>query len=157
MRMRKVMAAALTGLALIAITGTASASADLTWPPADVTPVHKTKAELQEQAAEFTAHQERTFPRIFRGAQDVVHGQWGGESAGSIGDGQQYLTSLSTLTYRVKVYARSAAMAATCALVSGAQLCAQTTSPLRRKFHAIVMPYRVSSVKTVRPPLWSLT
>ncbi|MET9225280.1 hypothetical protein [Lentzea sp. NPDC003310] len=102
MRMRKVMAAALTGLALIGLAGTASAqgSEDLTWPPKDVTPVHKTKAELQEQAAEFTARQERTFPRIFRGAENVVHGQWGGESAGSISDGQQYLTSWTTLTYR---------------------------------------------------------
>ncbi|SES38095.1 hypothetical protein [Lentzea albida] len=100
MRMLKVMAAALTGLALIGITGTASASADLTWPPKDVTPVHKTKAELQEQAAEFTDRQEQTFPRLFRGAQNVVHGQWGGESAGRIEDGQQYLTSWTRLTYR---------------------------------------------------------
>lgn len=104
MRMRKVMAAALTGLALIGLAGTASASAqgsgDLVWPPKDITPVHKTKAELQKQADGFTARQQQTYPRIFRGARDIVLGQWGGESAGSISDGQQYLTSWSTLTFR---------------------------------------------------------
>ncbi|MFD4674030.1 hypothetical protein ACFWNN_30225 [Lentzea sp. NPDC058450] len=92
MRMRKVMAAALTGLALIGLAGTASASDELTWPPKDVTPVVKTKAELEKLAAGFTARQQETYPRIFRTA-NVTLSPWGGESPGSISDGQQYLTS----------------------------------------------------------------
>ncbi|WP_434446212.1 hypothetical protein [Lentzea sp. E54] len=108
MRMRKVMAAALTGLALVGLAGTASASAstDLTWPPKDITPVHKTKAELQEQADGFSARQERTFPRIFRGAQNVEPGAWGGEAEG-VFDGMQYMGNLTRLTYQgqdVSVY-----------------------------------------------------
>ncbi|MFD5831122.1 hypothetical protein, partial [Lentzea sp. NPDC060358] len=90
MRMHKVMAAVLTGLALVGLAGTASARPGPTWPPEDVTPVHKTKAELQEQADGFSAHQARTFPRIFRGAQDVRPGDWGGEAAGLFDD-MQYM------------------------------------------------------------------
>ncbi|MFD4638799.1 hypothetical protein ACFWN2_15905 [Lentzea sp. NPDC058436] len=97
MRMRKVMAAALTGLALIGITGTASASADLTWPPKDITPVHKTKAELEKQAAGFTARQQETFPKVFRGAENVSPGNWGGEAEGLFDD-MQYMTNWTTFT-----------------------------------------------------------
>ncbi|SER87060.1 hypothetical protein SAMN05216188_116200 [Lentzea xinjiangensis] len=102
MRMRKVMAAALTGLALIGLAGTASAgtsSADYPWPPKDVTPVHKTKAELQEQADAFTAHQQRTYPRVFRGSRDVTPGNWGGEAEG-VFDDMQYMGNTVTFTYQ---------------------------------------------------------
>jgi hypothetical protein len=101
MRMRKVMAAALTGLALIGLAGTASASAsgsgDLVWPPKDVTPVHKTKAELEKQAAGFTARQQQTFPKVFRGAQNVSPGNWGGEAEGLFDD-MQYMTNWTGFT-----------------------------------------------------------
>ncbi|WP_157985444.1 hypothetical protein [Lentzea terrae] len=103
MRMRKVMAAALTGLALVGLAGTASASAssqaDYPWPPKDVTPVHKTKAELQKQADGFSARQERTFPRIFRGATNVEPGPWGGEAAG-VFDDMQYMGNWTTFDYQ---------------------------------------------------------
>jgi hypothetical protein len=94
--MRKAMAAALTGMALVGLAGTASAqstSTDYPWPPKDVTPVHKTKAELQKQADEFTAHQRQSYPEIFSGARFVTPGLWGGERAGAIEDGQQYLAN----------------------------------------------------------------
>lgn len=102
MRMRKVMAAALTGLALIGLAGTATASAsgsgELAWPPKDVTPVHKTKAELQEQADGFSARQQAAYPRVFRGAQDVSTGSWGGEAEG-VFDDMQYMGNTVGFTY----------------------------------------------------------
>jgi hypothetical protein len=103
MRTRKVMAAALTGLALIGITGTASAqgSGDLTWPPKDITPVHKTKAELQQQADGFSARQRQTYPKVFRGAQDVSTGNWGGEAEG-VFDGMQYMGNWVTFKHEGK-------------------------------------------------------
>ncbi|GAA3665337.1 hypothetical protein C8D88_107403 [Lentzea atacamensis] len=97
--MRKVMAAALAGAALLGLAGTASASTDYPWPPKDVTPVHKTKAELQKQADEFSARQEKTYPRAFRGAQNVEPGPWGGEAAG-VFDGMQYMGNTVTFTYK---------------------------------------------------------
>ncbi|MCP2249245.1 hypothetical protein [Lentzea aerocolonigenes] len=100
--MRKVMAAALTGLALVALAGTASAqstTADYPWPPKDVTPVHKTKAELQKQADGFSARQEQTYPRAFRGAQNVEPGPWGGEAAG-VFDDMQYMDNTVTFDYK---------------------------------------------------------
>ncbi|SDP06173.1 hypothetical protein [Lentzea jiangxiensis] len=101
MRMRKVMAAALTGLALIGLAGTATASpsTDVVWPPKDVTPVHKTKAELEKQAAGFTARQQKTFPRIFAGARNVSPGNWGGEAEGLFDD-MQYMTNWTTFDVR---------------------------------------------------------
>ncbi|MGW6444265.1 hypothetical protein [Lentzea sp. NPDC055074] len=103
MRMRKVMAAALTGLALIGLAGTASASAqgsgDLVWPPKDITPVHKTKAELQKQADGFSARQQQAYPKVFRGAQGVSTGNWGGEAEG-VFDDMQYMGNTVTLTYK---------------------------------------------------------
>jgi hypothetical protein len=100
--MRKVMAAALTGLALVGLAGTASAQADQAdypWPPKDVTPVHKTKAELQKQADGFSARQEKTYPRAFRGAQNVEPGPWGGEAAG-VFDDMQYMGNTVSFTYK---------------------------------------------------------
>ena len=103
MRMRNVMTAALTGLALLSLASTASASAsastDLAWPPKDVTPVHKTKAELQKQADGFSARQERTFPRVFRGATNVEPGKWGGEAEG-VFDDMQYMGNWTTFDYQ---------------------------------------------------------
>lgn len=87
--MRKAMAAALTGLALVGLAGAASAQ------PAqqDITPIHKTKAELQKQADEFTAHQLRTYPQIFAGARFVTPRPWGGLRDGVLEDGQQYMAN----------------------------------------------------------------
>ncbi|HUQ61789.1 hypothetical protein [Lentzea sp.] len=106
MRMHKVMTAALTGLALLGLAGTASAQPGLTWPPKDVTPVHKTKAELQEQADGFSARQQQTYPRVFRGAENVSTGNWGGEAEG-VFDDMQYMGNLVSFTYngqRVQTY-----------------------------------------------------
>ena len=110
MRMRNVMTAALTGLALLGLAGTASASAsgatDLTWPPKDVTPVHKTKAELQKQADGFSARQQKVFPRAFHGAKEVTTGNWGGEAEG-VFDDMQYMGNSVSFTYngqRVSTY-----------------------------------------------------
>jgi hypothetical protein len=97
--MHKVMAAALTGLALLGLAGTASAQTDYPWPPKDVTPVHKTKAELQKQADGFSARQQQTFPKVFRGATDVEPGPWGGEAAG-VFDDMQYMGNWVTFTYQ---------------------------------------------------------
>jgi len=98
MRMRNVMTAALAGLALLGFASSASASTDFTWPPKDVQPVHKTKAELQKQADEFSAHQKKAFPRAFRGAQNVATGNWGGEAEG-VFDDMQYMGNSVTFTY----------------------------------------------------------
>jgi hypothetical protein len=84
--MRKAMAAALAGLALVGLAGTASARQD-------ITPIHKTKAELQQQADEFTAHQLRTYPQIFTGARFVTPGLWGGLRDGVLEDGMQYMAN----------------------------------------------------------------
>ncbi|MGW6934436.1 hypothetical protein ACWGE0_30560 [Lentzea sp. NPDC054927] len=107
MRMRNVMAAALTGLALIGLAGTATASAsdpasastDLVWPPKDITPVHKTKAELQKQADEFSAHQQKSYKRVYPGAQHITPGPWGGEAAG-VFDDMQYMANDVSFTYQ---------------------------------------------------------
>ncbi|WP_439656299.1 hypothetical protein ACSHWB_28160 [Lentzea sp. HUAS TT2] len=106
MRMRNVMAAALTGLALLGLAGTASAQTELTWPPKDVTPVHKTKAELEKQAAGFSARQQQTYPLVFRGAQNVAPGNWGGEAEG-VFDDMQYMGNFASFTHngqRVQTY-----------------------------------------------------
>jgi hypothetical protein len=95
--MRKAMAAALTGLALAGLAGTASAQVtqqDFPWPPNDITPIHKTKAELQKQADELTAHQLRTYPQIFAGAKFVAPGLWGGLRDGVLDDGMQYMANV---------------------------------------------------------------
>ena len=97
--MRKVMAAALTGAALVGLAGTASAQADYSWPPKDVTPVHKTKAELQKQADGFSAHQRQSFTRIFPGARGITPGAWGGEAAG-VFDDMQYMDNAVAFTYQ---------------------------------------------------------
>ncbi|MEV6237191.1 hypothetical protein [Lentzea sp. NPDC051838] len=101
MRMRNVMTAALTGLALLGLAGTAAAAAqtDYPWPPKDVTPVHKTKAELQKQADGFSAHQKKAFPRAFHGAKDVAPGNWGGEAEG-VFDDMQYMGNSVTFSYK---------------------------------------------------------
>jgi hypothetical protein len=93
--MRKVLAAVLTGAALVGLASTASAAgqSDYPWPPKDVTPVHKTKAELQKQAEEFSAHQRESFPVIFPGAQYVTPGLWGGERGGQFEEGMQYMAN----------------------------------------------------------------
>ncbi|MCS7483504.1 hypothetical protein ACFFQW_47940 [Umezawaea endophytica] len=104
--MRKMMAAVLTAAALVGLAGTASAQAEYPWPPADITPVHKTKAELQEQADRFTAHELESFPRIFPGAQDITAWTWGHEAAGLFDD-MQYMNNAVKFTYqgrRVTVY-----------------------------------------------------
>lgn len=99
--MHVVLTAALTGLALIGLASTAAASAqtDLTWPPKDVTPVHKTKAELQKQADGFPARQQQTYPRAFLGAQNVSPGNWGGEAEG-VFDDMQYMGNTVSFTYK---------------------------------------------------------
>jgi hypothetical protein len=97
--MRKVVATVLAGMALVGLAGTASAQAGYSWPPKDVTPVHKTKAELQQQADGFSAHQQQTFPWIFPGAQGVTSGPWGGEAAGVFND-MQYMDNAVTFTYQ---------------------------------------------------------
>jgi hypothetical protein len=97
--MRKVMAAALTGAALLGLAGTASAQADYAWPPKDVTPVHKTKAELQKQADGFSAHQQSSYKRVFPGAKDVTPSPWGGEADGVFND-MQYMGNTVGFTYK---------------------------------------------------------
>lgn len=99
--MRKVLAAALTGATLVGLAGTASATgqADYPWPPQDVTPVHKTRAELQRQADEFTAHQRQSFPVIFSGARFVTPSPWGGLRDGVLEDDQQYMANEVNYVY----------------------------------------------------------
>lgn len=97
--MRKVMAAALAGAALVGLAGTASAQTDYPWPPQDVTPVHKTKAELQQQADEFTAHQQQSYQQVFAGARFITTGLWGGEREGALEDGQQYMANEVRFVY----------------------------------------------------------
>jgi hypothetical protein len=102
--MHKVIAAALTGAALLAgLTGTASAQTDFPWPPKDVTPVHKTKAELRKQADEFSAHQHRSYPEIFPGASNVDPSPWGGGEAGDVYEDMQYMDSRVHFTYQGKL------------------------------------------------------
>ncbi len=102
--MRKVMAAVLTGAALLAgLAGTASAQTDFPWPPKDVTPVHKTKAELQKQADEFFAHQHQSYPEIFPGATDVDPSPWGGGEMGDVYEDMQYMDSRVHFIYQGKL------------------------------------------------------
>ena len=100
--MRKVMAAALAGAALVGLAGTASAQTDYPWPPKDVTPVHKTKAELQKQADEFSTHQLRSYPQIFPGAHNVDRTPWGGGEAADVFDNMQYMDNFVQFTYQGK-------------------------------------------------------
>ncbi|WP_086669122.1 hypothetical protein [Lentzea kentuckyensis] len=95
--MRKAMAAALTGFALVGLAGTASAQVaqqDFSWPPKDITPIHKTKAELRQQADEFTAHQRQSYPAIFPDARFVTPNLWGGLRDDVFDDDMQYMANL---------------------------------------------------------------
>ncbi|MBW4721392.1 hypothetical protein [Saccharothrix obliqua] len=96
--MRKLLAAALAAVALVALTGTASAQTSFPWPPTDITPVYKTKAELEQQAERFSAHQQRTYRWIFPGAQEITPSLWGHE-AGNLFDGLQYMNNRVKFTY----------------------------------------------------------
>jgi len=93
------MAAVLASAALIGLAGTASAQTDYSWPPKDITPVHKTKAELRVQADGFSAHEQQTFPRIFPGTQNVTPGPWGHEAEGLFDD-MQYMNNSIGFTYQ---------------------------------------------------------
>ncbi|WP_143035927.1 hypothetical protein [Lentzea fradiae] len=81
---------ALAGLALAGLAGTAVA---------DVTPIHKTKEELQVMTEALSAHESTTFPLIFPGAERVTPGAWGGLAAGLF-DGMQFVGNQIRFTYQ---------------------------------------------------------
>ncbi|MFD1150515.1 hypothetical protein [Saccharothrix hoggarensis] len=91
---RRTLTAVLALAAMVGLAGTASAapSGEFTWPPADVTPVYETAAELEVRTARFAAREVELVPLVVRGASDVTTGAWGHEAAGLF-DGLQYVNN----------------------------------------------------------------
>ncbi|GAA1267710.1 hypothetical protein [Saccharothrix xinjiangensis] len=85
--------------ALVGFTGTAVAAPasweqvvqDYAWPPADVTPVWETAAQLAVRTSGFAAREVELVTRVVRGS-DVATGEWGHEAQGLF-DGQQYVNN----------------------------------------------------------------
>lgn len=76
-----------------------SASAPIIqWPPANVQPVRYTAEQLRQRGAEMQAHLRAEFAKIVPGASDVTVGPFGGEAAGAVADGQDYLEGFTGFT-----------------------------------------------------------
>lgn len=91
---RRTLTAVFVAASLVGFGGSAVAaeSAEFTWPPADITPVHETVAQLEVRTAGFSAREVEVVPQVVRGASDVLTGTWGHEAAGLF-DGQQYVNN----------------------------------------------------------------
>jgi hypothetical protein len=76
-----------------------SASAPkIQWPPANVRPVYYTAEQLRQGGAEMQAHLRAEFAKIVPGASDVTVDPFGGEAAGAVADGQDYLEGFTGFT-----------------------------------------------------------
>ncbi|MBB5806712.1 hypothetical protein F4560_006480 [Saccharothrix ecbatanensis] len=91
---RRTFGAVFVAALLVGFGGSAVAaeSTEFAWPPADITPVHETVAQLEVRTAGFSAREVELVPRVVRGASDVRTGAWGHEAAGLF-DGQQYVNN----------------------------------------------------------------
>jgi hypothetical protein len=66
---------------------------DIEWPPAGVTPPGHSADRLRKFAAEMGEHLDKAFPAAVPQATNLSWVEWGGEWAGIIEDGQDYLTT----------------------------------------------------------------
>lgn len=93
-------AAAVATVATVAIAPQAAADEvpDIQWPPAGIVDPHHSVAELQAFADTMTDRLEQLYPQVVPQAQDLVLTGWGGEAAGSISEGQDYLSNFALYT-----------------------------------------------------------
>jgi hypothetical protein len=68
---------------------------DIEWPPPGVVPPKHSAEKLREFAAAMQKHLDTAFPAVVPNAKDLSWVEWGGEWAGVIEDGQDYLTTWS--------------------------------------------------------------
>lgn len=66
---------------------------DIEWPPAGVKPPGHSADTLREFAADMSKHLDTAFPEAVPQASNLRWIEWGGELAGIIEDGQDYLTT----------------------------------------------------------------
>lgn len=68
---------------------------DIEWPPPGTERPHHSADELRAFGAAMSEHLDTAFPAVVPAAEDVKWAPWGGEAAGDISDGQDYLTTWS--------------------------------------------------------------
>lgn len=73
--------------------GAASDIPDIEWPPPGVEPPGHSREVLLEYAAEMGKHLETAYPAVVPEANNLRWIEWGGEFAGIVEDGQDYLTT----------------------------------------------------------------
>ncbi len=71
---------------------------DLDWPPADITPAHYTAEQLRQRGAEMREYLGARFAEVVPGATEIAPGEFGGEAAGAVADGQTYLGAFTGFT-----------------------------------------------------------
>jgi hypothetical protein len=61
------------------------------WPTTSVTPAYYTAEDLTTRGTEMAAHLRETVPTVLPSATEFEYGEFGGEAAGAVADGQMYL------------------------------------------------------------------
>jgi hypothetical protein len=96
---------------------------DIPWPPPGVVPAHYTAAELTQRGEEMRAHLSSTFASVVPGASGVEVQPFGGESTGSVSDGQTYLNAFTKFSVAGAPYAVDLQAIAPGAAVSPEEQC----------------------------------
>ena len=78
---------------------------DIEWPPPGIEPAHHTAAELRQRGKAMQAHLTTTFASVVPEASGVEVAPFGGESAGSVSEGQTYLNAFTRFTLAGTPYA----------------------------------------------------
>ena len=78
---------------------------DIEWPRPDIVPAHYTAEQLTQRGKEMQAHLSTTFATVVPGVAGVEVQPFGGESAGSVSDGQTYLNAFTRFTLAGTPYA----------------------------------------------------
>jgi hypothetical protein len=71
---------------------------DIEWPPANITPAHYTAEQLRQRGAEMREYLSKRFAEVVPGATEIAPGEFGGEAAGAVADGQTYLEAFTGFT-----------------------------------------------------------
>ncbi|HEV2783411.1 MAG TPA: hypothetical protein VGX25_28845 [Actinophytocola sp.] len=71
---------------------------DLDWPPAGVTPAHYTAEQLRQRGTEMWEYLSKRFAEVVPDATQIAPGEFGGEAAGAVADGQTYLEAFTGFT-----------------------------------------------------------
>jgi hypothetical protein len=96
---------------------------DIPWPPPDVVPAQYTAAQLTQRGEEMRGHLATTFASVVPDASGVEVQPFGGESTGSVSDGQTYLNAFTRFTVAGVPYAVDVQAVAPGAAVSPEEQC----------------------------------